>query len=91
MLCVVVYDIVENRTRTRFHKFLKELGIHAQLSVFECRLDGEELTRLRRYCRDNLDLAEDAVRIYRVCERCYAKAVIQGQGVSFPNLEWAVV
>ncbi len=91
MLCIVVYDIVDDRIRTRFHKFLKELGIHAQLSVFECRLDETELARLRRYCRDNLDLAEDSVRIYRVCERCYAKAIIQGQGVSFPNLEWQVI
>ena len=91
MLCVIVYDIVDNRTRTRFHKFLKEMGINAQRSVFECRLDEREIGNIRRYCRKHLDLEEDTVRIYRVCSRCYEKAVIQGQGVSLSNLNWQVI
>lgn len=91
MTTVVIYDIVDNRTRARFHKFLKELGINAQRSVFECRLDRVELAALRRYCRENLDLAADSVRIYRICARCYAKAGIQGQGISLPNLDWQVL
>ena len=39
MNTVITYDIVGNKRRTRFHKFLKELGIRSQYSVFECRLD----------------------------------------------------
>lgn len=91
MNTVVVYDIVDDKTRTRFHKFLKEMGIPSQKSVFECRLDREEVKVIRRYCLDNLDLDEDAVRIYRVCSRCIDKAVIQGQGLEFSQLNWMII
>lgn len=91
MNTVVVYDIVSNRRRGKLHKFLKELGIRSQKSVFECRLDSREVREIRTYCRDNLNLSEDAVRIYRVCSTCMAKAVIQGQGVRFTQLNWEVV
>ncbi|MGB9591694.1 MAG: CRISPR-associated endonuclease Cas2 [Candidatus Kryptoniota bacterium] len=91
MNTVVVYDIVSNRRRYRFHKFLKELGMPSQKSVFECRLDTQELQEIRRYCRDNLDLQEDSVRIYRICSSCMAKAVIQGRGLAFSQLDWEVI
>lgn len=91
MNTVVVYDIVSNRRRHRFQKFLKELGIRSQKSVFECRLDSREVRQIREYCRDNLDLAEDAVRIYRVCAPCMDKAMIQGQGLTFSRLDWQVL
>ena len=91
MLCVITYDIVDNKIRTRFHKFLKEMGINAQKSVFECKLDKRELANIRRYCRRHLDLDKDAVRIYRVCRSCYEKAIIQGQGISLSNLDWQVI
>jgi len=88
---VIVYDIVCDRKRTRFHRFLKELGIRSQKSVFECRLDAREIRQIRLYCCDNLNLDEDAVRIYRVCSGCMDKAVIQGQGISFSRLDWEVI
>lgn len=91
MNTVVVYDIVCNRRRTRFHNFLKELGIRSQRSVFECRLDMREVREIRRYCRDHLDLDKDAVRIYRVCATCMDKAIIQGQGLTFSRLDWEVL
>lgn len=91
MNTVVVYDIVSNRRRGKLHKFLKELGIRSQKSVFECRLDSREVREIRTYCRDNLNLSVDAVRIYRVCSTCMAKAVIQGQGIRFTQLNWEVV
>lgn len=91
MNTIVVYDIVNNRTRTRFHKFLKELGIRSQRSVFECRLDNREIRQIRQYCLHNLDLANDSVRIYRVCSRCMEKAVIQGFGVKFSQLDWCII
>lgn len=91
MNTVVVYDITDNKRRNRFRKFLKELGIRSQKSVFECRLDAREVREIRTYCRDNLALAEDAVRIYRVCSGCMGKARIQGQGISFSRLDWTVL
>lgn len=91
MNTVVVYDIVSNRNRDKFRKFLKELGIRSQKSVFECRLDTREVREIRTYCRDNLDLAHDAVRIYRVCGHCMDQAQIQGQGITFTRLDWVIL
>lgn len=91
MNTVVVYDIVSNRRRGRFHKFLKELGIRSQKSVFECRLDAREVRQIRLYCCEHLNLTEDAVRIYRVCAGCMDKAIIQGQGLAFSRLDWEVI
>ncbi len=91
MNTVITYDISSNKTRTRLHKFLKELGIHSQLSVFECRLDDREIRQIRRYCRDNIDFATDSVRIYKVCSGCARKALVQGQGVTFSQLDWVVI
>jgi CRISPR-associated protein Cas2 len=88
---VVVYDICDDKRRNRFRKFLKELGIRSQKSVFECRLDSREVREIRGYCRDNLDLGEDAVRIYRVCSGCMDKAKIQGRGICFSRLDWEVL
>jgi len=43
------------------------------------------------FCRDNLDFAEDAVRIYRVCSTCMGKAMIQGRGIVFSRLDWEIL
>lgn len=91
MNTVVVYDIADDKRRNRFRRFLKELGIRSQKSVFECRLDGRELREIRSYCRHKLDLAQDAVRIYRVCANCMDKALIQGQGIRFSRLDWVIL
>lgn len=91
MNTVVIYDIVENRTRGRLRSFLKEMGIRSQKSVFECRLDERERREIYRFCRETIDLEEDSVRIYRVCSRCMSKAVIQGQGISFSQLDWVII
>ncbi len=91
MNTVITYDISNNKTRTKLHKFLKELGIHSQLSVFECRLDEREIRQIRRYCRDHIDFKTDSVRIYKVCSNCMRNAVLQGQGVTFSQLDWVII
>ncbi len=91
MNTVITYDIVSNKQRSKFHKFLKELGVRSQYSVFECRLDPTEVRLIRHYCRDNLNLQEDSVRIYRACSRCMAQAEIQGRGITFSQLDWVII
>jgi CRISPR-associated protein Cas2 len=91
MNTVIVYDITNNKTRTRLHKFLRELGIRSQRSVFECRIDSVEIREIRKYCLNNLDLTKDSLRIYRVCSRCMNKAILQGQGVKFSQLDWCII
>ena len=51
MRIIVAYDIVRNRRRTKMHRFLRELGLNTQKSVFECEVSPEELEALRRFAR----------------------------------------
>jgi CRISPR-associated protein Cas2 len=91
MITFVTYDITDPKRLVSIHKFLKEFGINTQKSVFECDIDDIALKRIRRYCRDNLDLASDAVRIYKICSACMNKVSMSGVGLKITQLDYAVI
>jgi len=91
MIIFITYDITEPKRLVRMHKFLKEFGINTQKSVFECDIDDEGLKRIRQYCKNNLDLSTDAVRIYRICSRCMNKVSLSGIGIKITQLDYMVV
>jgi CRISPR-associated protein Cas2 len=91
MITLVTYDITEPKRLNDLRKFLKEFGLRTQYSVFECDIDDIALKRIRAYCRDNLDLGKDSVRIYKICNRCMDKVVISGTGLKVTQLEYMVV
>jgi CRISPR-associated protein Cas2 len=88
MLIVVSYDVPNNRRRTRVAHALLDFGERVQLSVFECLLEAADLDLLREKILREIELTEDSVRIYRLCETCRAKAEIHGLGkiTEDPNL-----
>jgi CRISPR-associated protein Cas2 len=91
MIVLVTYDITNPKRLVRMHKFLKEFGINTQKSVFECDIDDAALKRIRKYCKDNLDLSSDAFRIYKICSRCIKKVGISGQGLKITQLDYVVI
>jgi CRISPR-associated protein Cas2 len=91
MIILLTYDISDNKTRTRLHKFLKEFGLNTQKSVFECDVDDIGLKKIRRYVVENLDPENDSVRIYKVCSRCIRKVIISGQGIKITQLDYAII
>jgi CRISPR-associated protein Cas2 len=91
MISLITYDITDPKRLRNMHKFLKEFGINTQKSVFECDIDDAALKIIRAWCRVNLDLAEDQVRIYKICSRCLNKVMISGQGLKITQLDYAVV
>lgn len=91
MIVLVTYDITDPKRLNRTHKFLKEFGLNTQKSVFECDIDREGIKRIRAYCKENLDLSSDAVRIYKICNHCINKVIISGQGLKVTQLEYMVV
>jgi CRISPR-associated protein Cas2 len=80
MLIVVSYDVVDDRRRTRLAHALKDFGKRVQYSVFECRLKDDQLDRLRTRIEALIDVKQDSVRLYRLCQECTAKVEIQGTG-----------
>ncbi len=91
MITLVTYDITEPTRPIRLNKFLKEFGLNTQKSVFECDIDNLGLKRIQVYCRDQLDLVKDSVRIYQICDGCMGKVVLSGRGMKVTRLDYMIV
>lgn len=70
---IVSYDISDNKRRTKIHKALKAYGEWVQYSIFECRLTKTEYAKLRARLNPLIDVDEDSIRFYSVCESCRVK------------------
>jgi CRISPR-associated protein Cas2 len=64
MLSLVVYDIPDNKRRTKLAKFLEGYGRRVQFSVFECFLTLDEMRLLHRLVQERVVPSEDNVRFY---------------------------
>lgn len=80
MVYTISYDISDDRTRNKVSKILDDFGRRVQKSLFECRLDPDNISRLRRRL-SRVKLEEnDTVRIYSLCQSCYHRTEIFGAG-----------
>lgn len=91
MIVLVTYDITCPKRLKKTHDFLKDYGLNTQKSVFECAIDERGIQAIRRFCKENLDLGSDSVRIYKICSHCINKVMISGQGMKVTNLDYMVV
>ena len=92
MFCLVCFDIVDDRARTRAAKILKEYGVRVQKSVFECgRLSEEKFLKLKERLENLIDSSEDTVRYYFVCRGCLNKMEYSGIGETPHTKNYRVV
>ncbi len=82
MVVVVSYDIVSDRRRVRVCNKLKDYGRRVQYSVFECNLDERRLAELAAELSVLLNVGQDSIRFYRLCERCAARVEVIGHPAS---------
>lgn len=75
---LVVYDISNDRRRTKLHNVLLDYGSPVQYSVFECLLDAERLKKLKQAVRKVTRPRKDNVRYYWLCADCAAKIEAPG-------------
>jgi len=81
---VVVYDIKDDRARSRIATILEGYGRRVQESVFECQLEIRELEELTARLKGELQRPENGgIRIYRVCSDCMHASFGVGQIISF--------
>ncbi len=66
LLCVIIYDVPDDRRRTRLFKLLKQYGAPAQLSAFEARLAAHERKQLVREASKLIDPKLDRFTLYPV-------------------------
>lgn len=64
MLILVVYDVSDNKRRTKLAHLLEGYGRRVQESVFECFLNRRELGELHQKIMRRVKPEEDNVRFY---------------------------
>ena len=91
MIVLVTYDITDPKRLRKLHAFLKEFGLNTQKSVFECDIDKAALKDIRHYCKENLNLSSDSVRIYKICSGCIENVIISGLVLKITQIDYLVV
>ena len=64
-LVVVIYDISDDKRRTKLGKFLSGYGIRIQNSAFECYVPGKVYQKLVREIKNHI-LEEDLIKLYKI-------------------------
>ncbi len=80
MLVWVIYDISDDRTRNRVAKRCKDYGLYrVQKSAFLGDLNRNELDSLALECKDLIE-DTDSVFVFPVCDTCFKKIILIGEG-----------
>ena len=70
---LIVYDISNDKRRTKLHTVLLDYGTPVQYSVFEFLLDDKDLARLKKAVVRVIRPKKDHVRYYFLCADCVKK------------------
>lgn len=80
MLTWVVYDIINDKKRTKIAKACKGYGLYrVQKSVFLGRLNHNQIDELAMRCEDIIEKKEDSVYIFPLCDDDFKKVKLLGQ------------
>ncbi|WP_414541701.1 CRISPR-associated endonuclease Cas2 [Nostoc sp. CCY0012] len=91
MLVVVVYDIPNDKRRTKLSNFLEGYGRRVQFSVFECFLSLEEMRQLYINVRKLVKPAEDNVRFYWISQEAVERVLTIGGEAPQPPPKYYVI
>ena len=70
MFVLIVYDISNDKRRTKLHDTLLDYGTAVQYSVFECIGDKKHLKKMKQAVMRTIKPKKDRVRFYTLCQRC---------------------
>jgi CRISPR-associated protein Cas2 len=88
---LVIYDIPDDRRRTRLHDRLLDFGSPVQYSAFECLVDKDELKKMQKMIGKTISPRRDHVRIYFLCQTCVGKTWVSGGQEAFEETAAVVV
>ena len=77
-MVVIVYDIPDNKRRTKLAHFLEGYGRRVQFSVFECYITLAQMRSLHNAIKKKVKPSEDNVRLYWIPENYLSKALTIG-------------
>ncbi len=70
MNMVVAYDIADPRRLNRVAKVMKDFGVRVQKSIFEVEVSPAAFREMRQRTEAVMELAEDGVKYFPLCDRC---------------------
>ncbi len=81
VLVWIIYDIVEDKVRTRVAKECKKYGLErVQKSAFLGKLKLNRLDELAEKCRSLIDHEVDSVYLFPFCQEDFNRVKVLGQG-----------
>ena len=91
MLVLVVYDIPDNKRRTKLSNFLEGYGRRVQYSVFECFLNLPQMQELYEKVQQRVNPEEDNVRFYWIYQDAASKTLTIGSDIPQPPPDYYVI
>ncbi|MDU7041309.1 MAG: CRISPR-associated endonuclease Cas2 [Actinomyces sp.] len=86
MICIIAYDIADNKRRLRVSKTLESWGYRIQESVFQLRLDSATLARVRSRLAALIAEGDDVIHISPICSSCADRADILGAAIALDDV-----
>ena len=87
----ICYDIVSDRRRNRVVKILLGYGYRVQKSVFEAFVSKDDFQLLKERLKKEINLKEDSIRYFHLCEACDKKTEIQGIGKKIEEVQYIIL
>lgn len=80
MLVWIIYDISDDKTRSKLAKACKDKGLYrVQKSAFFGTLNRNQIDELKIICEDIINPEVDSVYIFPMCEDDFKKVKLLGQ------------
>lgn len=70
---IVAYDISSDKRRLKIAKILRNYGVRANFSVFECFLTEKQITKMKNELSIQVSPVKDIILIYYLCKECIGK------------------
>ena len=86
MMYFVSYDIANQKRLVKIAKTLENYGIRVQFSFFQCEMEKEQFECLKRSLLSIINMKEDSLFFYPICEDCLKNTSSIGKGsIFFPK------
>lgn len=79
----VCYDIADPKRLRNVAKTLENFGLRVQYSFFQCDMPHKIMEDLKNKLLAMININEDSLRIYPICEDCLGKTMKMGKGSIF--------
>ena len=86
-IVLIIYDITDNKRRTKMVKCLEKYGIRVQKSAFEAYLYKNKYNQMLKECVPIIDSDKDSLRVYLL----YTDLMVKSWGIGEKHVEDVII